>query len=230
MIEQIERRYYPAEMRVDAQAGTIEGYAAVFNQQSEDLGGFTEDIRKGAFSKTIKEGDVRALFNHDPNYVLGRNKAGTLSLAEDAHGLQFQVKPPDTAWAKDLRETIRRGDVDQASFGFTTIKDDWNEATTPRQRTLLEVRLYDVSVVTFPAYPQTSVSARSLAEMLIASFDKLRMPEDRELLNNLKLQLSLLEQTEEPVQEDHSSDLDARARTRQVNIKRRLELLKLRLI
>jgi hypothetical protein len=208
-------------MRVDAATGMIEGYAAVFNQPSEDLGGFVEDIRKGAFAKTIKEADVRALFNHDPNYVLGRNKADTLSLAEDNHGLQFRVKPPETAWAKDLQETIRRGDVDQASFGFSTIKDEWDQASNPAHRTLVEVRLYDVSVVTFPAYPQTSVSARSLVEMLIA-----RMP-DRDTLQYLKDQLSQLEANDEPEQMPHSADQKEKVRTHLAHLERRLEIVQL---
>jgi HK97 family phage prohead protease len=155
-----ERRFIPSELRVD-QKGFIEGYAAVFNQWSEILGMFKERIRAGAFKKTIKEADVRALFNHDPNYVLGRKKAGNLDLAEDSQGLHFRVKPPNGNWAKDLLESIQRGDIDQASFGFGVVRDEWDRQKDPAERELLEVKLYDVSVVTFPAYPQTSVAARA---------------------------------------------------------------------
>lgn len=168
--DNVERRYIPAELRVQ-EDGSIEGYAAVFNEWSEDLGGFRERIRPGAFSKTIQEADVRGLFNHDANYVLGRNRSRTLSLSEDESGLYFKAKAPNTQWANDLRESIRRGDIDQASFGFTTIRDDWKRGDNGdlHERELIEVKLFDVSVVTFPAYPQTSVTARSMAEQLEAT-------------------------------------------------------------
>jgi uncharacterized protein len=160
-----EIRTVPIELRVEGgESPKIVGHAAVFDKWSEDLGGFREKIRAGAFKKTIKEADVRALFNHDPNFVLGRNKAGTLSLAEDDKGLAISIDPPDTQWARDLTTSIERGDIDQMSFGFRTIKDQW---TTPKegnenQRELLEVELFDVSPVTFPAYPQTDVGVRSV--------------------------------------------------------------------
>ena len=141
----------------------IKGYAAVFNQWSEDLGGFREIVKPGAFKKTIKEADVKALFNHDPNFVLGRNTSGTLALAEDSKGLAIEIDPPDTQWARDLVTSIDRGDIDQMSFGFRTVKDKWiDEKDEQLQRELLEVELYDVSPVTFPAYPQTTVGIRSI--------------------------------------------------------------------
>jgi HK97 family phage prohead protease len=166
-ISGMERRYIPAEMRVD-QDGKIEGYAAVFGEWA-DLGYFKEKIRKGAFKNTIKDADVRALFNHDANQVLGRNTAGTLELSEDSKGLQFRVNPPATQWANDLQVSMKRGDIDQASFGFEAVKDEWDHNSEPIERELVEVRLFDVSVVTYPAYPQTSVSARSLADRFIAT-------------------------------------------------------------
>lgn len=143
----------------------IEGHAAVFNKWSQDLGGFTERIRPGAFAKAIKESDVRALFNHDHNYVLGRNIAGTLELREDGKGLLMSVTPPEEAqWVRDLMVSIKRGDITQQSFGFTVEKDEWKEdkegAVT---RTIHEInRLMDVSIVTFPAYPQTDAAVRSM--------------------------------------------------------------------
>jgi len=157
------------ELRVseDGKAPVITGYAAVFGQMSEDLGGFRESIAHGAFAKTIKESDVRALWNHDANYPLGRNKAGTLRLKEDKKGLAIEIDPPKTQWAADLMESIRRGDVDQMSFGFQTIKDKWeSEDKSNVTRELQEVRLFDVSPVTFPAYPQTTVAVRALVEQL----------------------------------------------------------------
>lgn len=168
----IERRAFSlAQIEVRTETETelpkIVGYAAVFNEWSEPLGGggFREIIRPGAFSKSIKTADVRALWNHDPNYVLGRTKSGTLKLTEDEKGLAIEITPPNTTWAKDLLESIRRGDVDQMSFGFRTVKDRWSSENGQTIRELLEVELFDVSPVTFPAYPQTSVTVRSAEEV-----------------------------------------------------------------
>lgn len=157
-----ERRFErAAELRMAEgdSAPVIEGYAAVFDSISEDLGGFREIIAPGAFSKTLRE-DVRALWNHDPNHILGRTASGTLELAEDAKGLRVRVTPPESAgW---IMESMRRGDVDQMSFGFRTVSDKWEMKNGEPLRTLLEVRLFDVSVVTFPAYPETDAAVRSL--------------------------------------------------------------------
>jgi len=161
-VMEIEKRAFPVEWREDSE-GKIKGYSAVFNRLSGDLGGFKEKIAPGAFTKTLAESDVRALFNHDPNFVLGRTKSGTLELREDEKGLWMEVEPPDTQWARDLVTTIKRGDIDQQSFAFRTIKDTWtNEEGKLPIRTLNEVQLFDVSPVTYPAYPQTSVDVRAL--------------------------------------------------------------------
>ena len=121
----IERRFIPidSEFRYDTDKNELEGYASVFNV-SYDVWDFKEKVRKGAFKKTIKENDIRGLFNHDPNYVLGRNKAGTLELSEDSHGLHYRVRLPNTTYANDLKESISRADITQCSLGFQTIKDD----------------------------------------------------------------------------------------------------------
>jgi HK97 family phage prohead protease len=159
------RSFHLVELRVSEAAGdeppAIEGYAAVFNAESEDLGGFREVIRPGSFKKTIGEADVRALINHDPTLVIGRTRAKTLDLREDIHGLRVKITPPDTSYARDLMESMRRGDIDQMSFGFETVRDEWHISGEEITRTLLEVRLFDVSVVTYPAYPQTSAQVRS---------------------------------------------------------------------
>lgn len=147
----------------------IEGYAAVFDSWSESLGGnepFIEKVVKGAFEQTISQDDIRALFNHDPNYVLGRNKAGTLSLQEDEKGLLVRIIPPSTQWAKDLLVSIARGDISQMSFGFTVEADRWSYEEGKDVRELLKVRLFDVSPVTFPAYTQTECGLRSQEEVL----------------------------------------------------------------
>lgn len=157
------------EARADEGEGRkklVVGYAAVFNQLSEPMWGMREKIRPGAFTKTIREGDIRAVWNHDPALVLGRTKSGTLDLREDEHGLWVEIQPPETTWATDALESIRRGDVDQMSFGFETVRDYWEGEEGEQTRTLVEVRLFEVSPVTFPAYPQTEVSLRSLEQLL----------------------------------------------------------------
>ena len=164
----IERRISKdTEIRAVAEGDVkkLTGYAAVFNSLSEELWGFREKIAPGAFQRSINAGaDVRALFNHDPNYVLGRTVAKTLSLSEDSRGLKVEITPPNIQWAKDLVETISRGDISQMSFGFRVVKEQWEEKDDENIRTLLDVDLFDVAAVTFPAYAGTSIQSRSLAE------------------------------------------------------------------
>lgn len=157
-----------AEMKVETregQAPQITGYAAVFDKPSEVMGFFREKIKPGAFTKTIQGGDVRALWNHDTASPLGRTKNGTLELKEDAMGLHIAITPPDTQWGRDAMESIRRGDVDQMSFGFVCTRDNWiKDAAGFPLREVLEVDLWEVSPVTFPAYPDTSCAMRSMKE------------------------------------------------------------------
>lgn len=162
-----ERRTSTVDMELRA-AGegappVIFGYAAVFNQLSEDLGGFRERIAPGAFTKALGD-DVRALFNHDPNIVLGRTRSKTLRISEDQKGLAIEIDPPATPAAASLIESLRRGDISQMSFGFQTVNDQWEMVDGAMVRTLMEVRLFDVSPVTYPAYPQTEAALRSLDE------------------------------------------------------------------
>jgi len=159
-----------AELRVKRDGDElpkIEGYAAVFNKDSEDMG-FIERIAPGAFKKALKTSDVRALFNHDSNIILGRKSAGTLELKEDKKGLFMSVTPPDTQLVRDMVLTpIERGDITQQSFGFNIKADEWKDMDkeTPI-RTITEVNeLFDVSPVTFPAYPDTEVALRSLDDI-----------------------------------------------------------------
>lgn len=160
------RLFRPEQLRLQEATETdkalITGHAAVFNQLSEDLGGFRERIAPGAFGNSIKQGDIRALLNHNSDMVLGRSKAGTLRLQEDETGLAIEIDPPATTYASDLMVSMKRSDIDQMSFGFYTINDSWDKVDGEWIRTLLEVELLEVSPVTFPAYPQTTVSARSM--------------------------------------------------------------------
>jgi uncharacterized protein len=139
----------------------IRGYAAVFDQLSEPLFGFRERILPGAFKKSV-DADVRALVGHDPSQIIGRTKSGTLTLREDQHGLYTEIDPPNTQLGRDTVESIKRGDLDQMSFGFQVVSDKWKHEDKELIRELVEVDLFDVSVVAFPAYSQTEVSVRSM--------------------------------------------------------------------
>lgn len=142
----------------------IAGYAARFNSLSQDLGGFVEQIAPGAFSKSLQTADIRCLFNHDANIVLGRTVSGTLRVVEDEFGLMYECDMPDTQTVRDMvMSPIQRGDVSQCSFGFYTIRDSWATVEGRQVRTLLECELLDVSPVTYPAYLNTQVAARSMA-------------------------------------------------------------------
>lgn len=149
----------------------LAGYAAVFSQETV-IGSFREVIEPGAFDQTLSA-DVRALVNHDPNLILGRTLSGTLRLSSDAHGLRYEVDPPQTSYASDLLESVRRGDVTQSSFAFRVVEEDWERASRSDElplRRIQQVELFDVSPVTYPAYTQTSVSARAsdMAQALAA--------------------------------------------------------------
>jgi len=150
------------ELREDDNGGMhLEGYAALFNSRSENLGGFTETIAPGAFSRSLKSrNDVKLLWNHDTSAVLGSTRAGTLTLVEDAKGLRVSAELPNTTYGRDARELIKRGDVSGFSFGFSIPGrggDDWSADGT--ERTLKSVRLHEVSLVAFPAYPETNGTA-----------------------------------------------------------------------
>lgn len=184
---EIERRTFAIEgLQIEEREGMspmIRGHAAVFNELSEDLGGFREQIAPGAFSEALMTDDVRALFNHDSNFVLGRNRSGTLRMSEDGTGLATEIDPPDTQWARDLAVSMKRGDITQMSFAFGVPKggQSWNKNEAGESiRTVSKVRLYDVSLVTFPAYPQTDAAIRELrsfenAQKREASRARLRM-------------------------------------------------------
>lgn len=155
-MKSIERRYYATDFELrasDTGSKKIVGHASVFNRTSQNLGGFVEQVAPGAFTKTIQEADVRALINHDPNLLLGRNKAGTLTLSEDNVGLAYEIDPPDTQVGRDWVVSMQRGDISQSSFSFRVIDVEWGlTADDFPVRTLREVALLDVGPVTFPAY------------------------------------------------------------------------------
>jgi HK97 family phage prohead protease len=166
----IERRTFKAEIRKDGNTRRIRGVAIVFNQLSNDLGGFRERIDPAALNG-CDMADVCCLINHDQSSVLGRTASGTLSLSRASNGLSFDCETPDTSYARDLAACMERGDIDRCSFAFTVPVGGAVWSTDPETggeiRTVKRIaRLYDVSVVTTPAYPQTSSEIRSAADIL----------------------------------------------------------------
>lgn len=151
-------------------APQLVGYAAKFDVWSEDLGGFREKIAPNAFDRALREAhDVRALVNHDPSLLLGRTESGTLRLSVDSVGLRMELDLPGTQVGRDTATSVGRGDMNQMSFGFRTLGDAWNLEPTPAERTITDVELFDVSIVTYPAYPQTDVALRNLDAARAAS-------------------------------------------------------------
>jgi len=175
------------------EARKIYGHGTVFNKLSEDLGGFRELFEPGAFADSIKHDDIRSLRDHTPSYILGRNKAGTLTLEEDARGVYFEVTPPDTSYARDLMVSIERRDVTGCSIIFSVegkkgerwfvdgaevdmldaFMAMWDGKKHKVERHVNKARLYDIGPVTFPAYPQTEVKARSLMAVIGIDYNAL---------------------------------------------------------
>ena len=164
----LERRFVPldaTEIRADGEQGVIEGHSAMFGIWT-DIGPFRERVEPGAFRDTIAQDDVRALFNHDPNMVLGRTSNGTLALEERQKGLFMRATPNmDTQVGKDVTAWVKRGDIKGQSYGFTVLEDSWEtkdiEGEAVEHRTVKKVKLFDVGPVTFPAEEETDVQANS---------------------------------------------------------------------
>jgi len=193
---EIERRTFaltsPAELREEGE-GTrrIEGHAAVFGEWTtirSMWGDWEERIDSHAFDDAMTD-DVRALFNHEPSRLLGRTKAGTLRLSIDNTGLRYSIDPPNTSTGRDVVELVARGDVDQSSFAFEVIEESWDFEGEVDRRTILKVRLYDVSPVTYPAYEGTDVALRSAP----SARDKARNRDAEKRRKRLEARLTLLE-------------------------------------
>lgn len=190
-----ETRYYSIESRLTQQKGkdVVIGHAAVFNTLSEDLGGFREMIKPGAFDEVL-DNDVRAYFNHDPNYLLGRTSAGTLRLSVDDKGLRYELDVPDTTAGRDLKENMRVGNITQSSFAFTIGRDGdtWERGENGKDMRVINKvdRLWDVSPVSIPAYP----SANDLALAQRSNFldkEKNRKEQENEYEKNTLLNLKI---------------------------------------
>lgn len=165
----------------------IEGYFSVFNSETELFPGAYEEIAPGAFDNTLSN-DIRALINHDTAFVLGRNKSNTLDLKVDSRGLwgTIEINENDSD-AVNLYERVKRGDVDSCSFGFNILKEDTDYRDDGSIKwTIREIDLHEVSIVTFPAYDDTSVQARmkQVEKLQQRSIEK-RKHEIRERLNNV---------------------------------------------
>ena len=164
----------------DNAENVIEGYFALYEQETELFPNTYEIISRGAFDNTIKN-DVRALWNHNTQYVLGRTKNGSLQLRADEKGLFGTIKLPKTQYAEDLYELVKRGDIDQCSFGFNILDEDLEELANGGYRwRMKDVDLHEISVVTFPAYENTTVHARSKQ---IEQIEKRKLQEKKDTLS-----------------------------------------------
>ena len=170
-LDDLERRVLTAEdveLRLIPVGGQLRltGYAAKYEKWSQDLGGFREKIRAGAFEAALKTEDVRCLKNHNPDLLLGRTASGTMKLTSDTVGLRFETDLPDTVLGRDTATEIKRGDLSGCSFAFRAKTDEWNYLPDGKaERTIIDVQhLYDVGPVTYPAYPDTSVAVRAMEE------------------------------------------------------------------
>lgn len=173
----MEKRIYNLESRLEKRDDgkeVVVGYGSIFNSRSADLGGFYEYVSPSAITdETIKNSDVRALINHDPNLILARSKngEGSLKLSVDSKGLRYEYEMPDLSYARDLSTNLKNGNISQSSFAFTISQngDNWETDEDGRDiRTITKIdRLYDISSVTYPAYEEASsdlvVAQRSLA-------------------------------------------------------------------
>jgi hypothetical protein len=148
------------EVRAEGDGMTFTGYASVFNSPSEDLGGFIEYVAPGAFKRSLQSrNEVKLLWNHDAGEPLASLRGGTMQLVEDSRGLKVTAQLPNTTRGRDIAELLRTKVIDSMSFGFNVIRDSWS--SDGKVRTLESVRLFEASIVSFPAYSQTSATVRS---------------------------------------------------------------------
>lgn len=149
---------------IDGDGMSFSGYAAVFDSRSEDMG-FVETVAPGAFDRTLRSrNEVKGFVNHNLDMPIGSTRAKTMRLSVDERGLFAEIDLPDTTYGRDLSVSVARGDVSTMSFGFSTVRDEWNEDYSERR--LIEVRLHEVSVVSgFAAYSKTTASVRSLQHL-----------------------------------------------------------------
>ena len=155
-----------SEINAESESRKLSGYVVRWEKPSELLWGeFVETFEKGAFTESLKNNDVLALFEHDHAKLLGRTSSGTLSLFEDDEGLRFSLDLPNTQTASDLLESVKRGAISGMSFGFIATVDEWNEESTPTQRTVKKAELFEITVTSIPAYPDSSLELAKRSRM-----------------------------------------------------------------
>lgn len=233
----------------------LRGHGAVYNKLSEDLGGFKEMFLPSSLAETIKRDDIRSLRDHTPSYILGRSKAGTLTLEEDERGIYFEVDIPDTSYARDLMVSVERRDVTGCSIIFSVEgpKNErwfvdskevdaldafmamWDGKKHRVERHIVKARLYDIGPVTFPAYPQTEIKARSLMAVigidynaLSAALIKARRGEALDE-KEIKLLAGAGDKLRSYIPAEAEAELDGGQAPDVPELARRLERLKLRL-
>lgn len=222
------------EVRESGDGMTFVGYAAKFNSRSENLGGFVETIMPGAFRRSLRSrNDVKLLVNHDAGRVLASTRAGTMRLEEDSVGLRVEADLPNTSDGRDMAELLRRGDLSSMSFGFSVIKDSWSSDGT--ERSLESVRLFEASIVAFPAYQATEASVRAYEELatradvdaddLADAILKLEEGEDlsndeASLLKNVVEKLTPQTAEEEVVAEEDANVLELKRKQLELILKR----------
>lgn len=205
------------ELRASASGpGTLSGYGIVYNEWSDDLGGFREIVMPGAATKTLAESpDIRSALDHGP--LLARTRSKTLKLTEDDYGVRYEIDLPDTQVGRDTAEMVRRGDIWGSSFSFRAIRDRYYGENNETRRELLEVQVFEMGPVADPAYPQTSVSLRSLPGL-----DEI---EDRAVLETLYARQGLtadqvreILKTSEDPEANGRRDLDSMRRRRMLEM------------
>lgn len=169
----------PLEVRASPNGGRMfVGYAWRYGVLSQNMGGFVERLRQGAGAKTVQEQDLRALFNHNPDHLLGRKGAGTLRIVDDGMGGRYEIDQPDTSLGRDLATLVARGDIYGSSFTFRVVGAARGQVFTRTDagyplREVREFQARDVGPVTFPAYSSADVALRSLAEVRSLPFEEI---------------------------------------------------------
>lgn len=166
LLGEVERRTFRAEdVRTIAdpdQPERIAGHFIVFNQWAQISSWFREMVKDFACDRSIREDEILSCYNHNPDFVLGNNRSGTLSITKDGVGIYAEAVPPDADWARGLLDTVKRGDVHGGSFWFSVNKDLWGTDNGMDFREIHDVTIYELGPVAFPAYPQTDAGVREL--------------------------------------------------------------------
>jgi len=179
----------------------VGGYAIVFNSESRDLGGFTEFVAPEALDEALeRNADVLALYNHDYSNVLGRQSSETLKLYKDERGVRFELDLPETTLGRDVYELVKRGDLKGNSFGFTVEKDNWEKRDGNVIRTIEKIKdLYEISIVSLPAYEATELTKRNFEEFIQA--DEVQV-EDKQIEATDEISTNEVKADDEPKSEE----------------------------